>query len=175
MKVKIISLVAAASLFFASCTTSYNSTTDNAAYNVNVPAGIRSDFAIAYPDATNVVWNAYDANSVPIDWELTGWNTLDASDYAVNFNMGGTNYYGWYDSDGNLVGTAYLVSDYTKLPGAVNTLLQDRYGSYTIETVQREMWGSKTAYEIKLKGGDDSKLKLLVDSNGMVLKEKTKQ
>ena len=43
-----------------------------------------------------------------------------------------------------------------------------------IENVQREMWSGKTAYEIKLKKTDDDKVKLLVDSNGMILKQKHK-
>ena len=168
-----MSLVAAAGIFVASCTTSYNTTTDNAAYNVNVPTGIRSSFSIAYPDATNVVWNSYDMNTVPIDWELTGWDVLDASDYAVTFNMGSDQYYAWYDSDGNLVGTAYAITDYTKVPYAVTSMLKEKYKDYTIERIDREIVGSKSAYEVKLTQGD-SKIKLLVDSNGTVLKEKMK-
>jgi hypothetical protein len=174
MKLKIMSLVAAAGLFFASCGTTYQSTSDNAAYNVTVSEGIRSNFYASYPDATNIVWNHYDAAQVPIDWEMTGWTVLDNDDYAVTFNMGGNNYYAWYDSNGNLIGSTYAISDYSKLPYAVNSLLQTNYKDYTIEAVQREMWGSKTAYELKLKGQGDSKIKLLVDSNGTILKEKLK-
>ena len=105
----------AAGLFVASCGTTYTSTSDNAAYNVTVPAGVRTNFAVAYPDATNVVWNAYDATVVPIDWEMSGWTVLDKDDYAVTFNMGSDTYYAWYDTNGNLVGTAYAITDYTKL------------------------------------------------------------
>jgi hypothetical protein len=173
MKLKIISLVAAAGLFLASCSTTYNSTSDNAAYNVNVPTGVRSSFAIAYPDATNVVWNAYDVNTVPIDWELTGWNTLGSDAYAVTFNMGPDQYYGWYDTNGNLIGTAVVVSDYTKMPYAVTNMIHDKYTGYNIDWVGREIVGSKTNYEVKLSQGDN-KVKLLVDSNGNVLKEKAK-
>lgn len=173
MKLKFLSLVAAAGIFFASCGTTYQSTSDNAAYNVNVPTNIRSNFAIAYPDATAVVWNAYDANSVPIDWELTDWNTLGSDAYTVSFNMGSDQYYGWYDANGNLIGTTTIVSDYTKMPYAISTLIRDKYNGYTIDRVDREIAGSKTNYEIKLSQGD-TKVKLLVDSNGNVLKEKTK-
>lgn len=168
-----MSLVAAAGIFVASCTTSYNTTTDNAAYNVTVPAGIRSDFAIAYPDATNVVWNSYDINNVPIDWELTGWDVLDAGDYAVTFNMGDDQYYAWYDSGGDLVGTAYAVTDYSKVPYAVTNMLKDKYRDYTIDRIDTEIVGSKAAYEVKLTRGD-SKMKLLVDANGTILREKMK-
>jgi hypothetical protein len=56
----------------------------------------------------------------------------------------------------------------------VNQMIADKYKGYTIETVQREMHKSQVAYEVKLKGVDDSKIKLLVDSSGNVLKEKLK-
>jgi hypothetical protein len=171
MKLKFLSLVAAAGIFFASCGTTYQSTSDNAAYNVNVPTNIRSSFVIAYPDATAVVWNAYDVNTVPIDWELTGWNTLGSDAYTVSFNMGSDQYYAWYDANGNLIGTTTVVSDYTKMPYAISTLIRDKYNGYTIDRVDREISGSKTNYEIKLSKGD-TKVKLLVDSNGSVLKEK---
>lgn len=173
MKFKILSLVAAAGLFLASCGTTYTSTSDNAAYNVTVPVGIRSDFAIAYPDATNIVWNRYDAATVPIDWEMAGWTVLDANDYVVTFNMGNDAYYGWYDSDGHLVGTSYAITDYTRLPYTINSLLRDKYKDYSIESVQRENFKSQTAYEIKLVQGEN-RVKLLVDANGNVLKEKMK-
>lgn len=168
-----MSLVAAAGLLLASCGTTYTSTSDNAAYNVNVPAGIRTDFIVAYPDAENIVWNRYDATLVPIDWELSGWSVLDADDYVVSFNMGEDTYHAWYDSNGNLVGTAYAITDYSRLPYAVSSLVRDRYRDYAIESVQREMYKNQTAYEVKLKKGD-SKIKLLVDGSGTVLREKLK-
>ena len=173
MKLKIISLVVAAGVFFASCSTSYNTTTDNAAYHVDVPMKIRSGFAIAYPDATNVVWNRYDVNSIPIDWELAEWTALDVDDYAVTFNMGSDQYYAWYDSDGTLIGTAYTITDHTRLPYAVSSMISDKYKGYTIDKIDTEISGSKTAYEIKLTQGE-SKIKLLVDANGNIIKEKTK-
>lgn len=173
MKFKILSLVATAGIFLASCGTTYNTTSDNAAYNVNVPTGVRSSFVISYPDATNVVWNAYDINNVPVDWELTGWNTLGSDAYSVTFDMGGDKYYGWYDANGNLIGTATVVTDYTKMPYVVTNMLHDKYSGYTIDWVGREIVGSKTNYEVKLSQGD-TKVKLLVDSDGNVLKEKTK-
>jgi len=173
MKLKILSLVAATGIFFASCGTTYKSTSDNAAYNVTVPAGVRSNFAIAYPDATSVVWNSYDANNVPIDWELSGWNTLSSNAYSVTFNMGSDQYYGWYDANGNLIGTATVVTDYTKVPYVVTNMIHDKYPGYTIDWIGREISGSKSNYEVKLSQGD-TKTKLLVDSNGNVLKEKAK-
>lgn len=171
MKLKIMSLVAAASLLF-SCGTTYKSTSDNAAYNVTVPTGIRSNFAVQYPDAKNIVWNRFDVNTVPIDWEMTGWTALDAEDYTVGFNMGTDKYYAWYDGNGNtMIGSAFAITDYSQLPYAVNSLVQNSYKGYSIESVQRESWKSQTGYELKLVNGD-SKVKLLVDSNGNILKEK---
>ena len=173
MKFKIMSLVVVAALIISSCGTTRTSTTDNAAYNVDVPQNIRYDFIASYPDAVNVVWNKYDANTVPIDWELTDWTVLDATDYVVTFDQGGTKWYGWYDQDGNLVGTAYAVTDFSRLPYAVNTMLKDKYKDYTIESVQREMKKSQIAYEIHMTSAD-KKIKLLVDANGNILKEKMK-
>src|SRR5215218_2870973 len=49
-----------------------------------------------------------------------------------------------------------------------------KYTRYNIESVQKESWKEQTAYEVKLKN-DMGNVKLLVDSNGNVLKEKTKQ
>lgn len=171
MKVKMMSLVMAAVLFF-SCGTTYTSTSDNAAYNVTVPAGIRSSFAAQYPDAANVVWNNYDVTAVPVDWELVGWTPLDKDDYMVTFNVGSEKYYSWYEADGKWVGSSYVVTDRSRLPYAVKTILQDKYDAYTIESIERKTWGNQTAYELKLKNTDDSTLKLLVDTNGNILKEK---
>lgn len=175
MKLKIMSLVAAIALLATSCGTTYTSTSDNAAYNVNVPIGIRSNFAVAYPDATDVVWNSYNPVTTPIDWELAGWQALDTDDFTVTFNMGNDVYHAFYDSDGTLVGTTYEITDYTRLPYSVHTMLQERYKGFTIHSVQRENVGTRTAYEVKLKNDqDDAKVKLLVDANGNILKEKYK-
>lgn len=170
MKFKMMSLVLATGLFF-SCGTTRTSVSDNAAYNVTVPTTVKSGFAFNYPDATNVVWNKYDVAVVPIDWELTGWNTLGENDFAVTFDQGMNKYYAWYDANGNLIGTTYAVTDYTRLPTAVNMMIQNNYKGYTIDAVQREMWKSNVAYELKLSQGDN-KVKLLVDNNGTVLKQK---
>lgn len=171
MKKAFMSLAAAA-LLYACGTTTYTDTSTNAAYST--PAGIQSTFTAQYPNATNVTWTAYDATTVPIDWELTGWNTLDAGDHMVSFDMEGQRYYAWYDTDGTWVGSTYAVDDHTKLPSAVQTLLSDRYNGYSIVKVHQEMWKDQMAYEIKLKKNDDDKIKLLVDNQGNVLKEKHK-
>lgn len=171
MKPKFLSLVVAA-LFLFSCETTRTSTSTNAA--LTVPVLIETTFTNQYPSATNVVWNNYNINTVPVDWELAGWPAMDPGDYVVQFDMDKERYYAWYDSDGNWIGSAYVISDFKTLPEAVHTTLNTQFSGYTIETVQREFWKDKMAYEIKLKGSGDTKIKLLVDGNGTILKQKTK-
>lgn len=172
MKLKLLSLMAASVLLF-SCSSTRTTTSSNTAFAV--PAIVETSFTNQYAGATNISWNRYDAASVPIDWELTGWPAMDAGDYVVRFDLNNEHYYAWYDSDGNWVGSAYVVSDFKSLPDAVNTTLKNQFPGYTIETVQRELWKDKMAYEIKLKGSGDSKIKLVVDANGTILKQKNKE
>jgi hypothetical protein len=172
MKLQIMSLVVAAGLIFSSCTTTQQSTSDNAAFAV--PVGIQQNFSVQYPDATNVTWGHFDATTVPIDWEMTGWQALDADDYVVTFNMGNDTYYSWYDANGAWVGTTVGITDYTRLPSNIHNMLKEKYADYTIEDVDRETWKDQIAYEIKLKKADDTKAKLLVSGSGVVLKEKLK-
>lgn len=173
MKLQIMSLVVAAGLIFSSCTTTQQSTSDNAAFAV--PVGIQQNFSVQYPDATNVTWGRFDATTVPIDWELSGWQALDADDYVVSFTMGNDTYYSWYDANGAWVGTTVGISDYTRVPSNILNMLKEKYPDYTIEDVDRETWKDQIAYEIKLKKADESKVKLLVSGSGVVLKEKLKE
>ena len=173
MKLSIISLFAAA-VMAASCGTTKTSTNTSAAYGL--PVVIRSNFEASYPDASNVTYTTYDASdlsNMPIDWDLTDWTVLDANDYVVKFNMGKENMYAWYDSDGNWIGSAYLLSNSTLLPSAVSSTLNTTYNGYTIESIQKEMWKSKTAYEIKLSNSVD-RIKVLVSEDGSILKQKAK-
>jgi hypothetical protein len=171
MKLRILSLLAAAAII-TSCSTTKTSTSENAAY-AGMPSTIRLDFERHYPDATNVAWTNFDAAAVPIDWELTDWAVLDNDDYVVRFDMGSDNYYAWYDANGTWIGSAYAVSNTSLLPSAVTTTLNSQYKDYTIESIQKESWKDKTAYELKLANGD-SRVKLLIDSNGTILKQKDK-
>jgi hypothetical protein len=185
MKLKILSLVATVALLVScggskqttstsSTPTTATSTSSNAAYSgVKVPAGVQTSFTTQYPNATNVTWSTYDVTVVPIDWEMTGWPTLDSSAYMVRYTMDNNNYYGWYDTNGNWVGSTYVISDYKSLPAPVNSMLNSQYPGYTISSVQRESWKDHKAYEIKMQNGDN-KVKLVVDDNGNILKQKTK-
>ena len=168
-----MSLIAAVLLLSCGTTTTTTTSSDNTAFSV--PATINTSFTTQYPAATNVTWSAYDVATTPmVDWELAGWQTMDAGDYVVRFDMDGQTYYGWYDDAGTWIGTAHVVSDYKTLPAPVTTTINSQFAGYTIDGVQREFWKDKVAYEVKLKKNDDDKVKLLVDANGTVLKQKNK-
>jgi len=157
------------------CSTPYKATdTTTGTTTVTVPAGTQTAFTTQYPTATNAVWSSYDTVSVaPIDWEMAGWTTMDADDYLVRFDMDNENYYAWYDSDGNWIGSAYVMKDPTQLPAPVNTAVTNKYAGYSISGVNREFQKDRIAYEIEMKK-DDSKVKLLVDADGNIIKEKMK-
>jgi hypothetical protein len=171
MKNTFFSLIAASTLLFACGTTSYTSTSDNAAYTT--PAELQTSFSTQYPNAANTSWSAYNETAVPIDLELNGWGPIDSRGHMVAFDMDGERYYAWYDANNTWVGSTFTVKDHTKLPTAVQDLIRNKYANYTIEKVDQEMWKDQVAYEVKLKN-DNSKVKLLVDNNGTVLKEKMK-
>jgi uncharacterized membrane protein YkoI len=155
-------------------TTDAGATTTTTTTTVTVPEGTRTAFKTQYPTATNVVWTNYDTKAeVPIDWEMAGWTTLDANDYVVRFDMDNEGYYTWYDSDGNWIGSAYVMKDVSQLPEAVTKVINEKYAGYTIKTVNREFQKDKMAYEVELTK-TDGKAKILVDANGTIIKEKVK-
>ena len=174
MKLKLMSLLAVLILLLSCGTTTTTTTTsNNAAFSV--PATITTSFTTQYPTATNVTWTAYDMSAAPIvDWEFLGWQTMDANDYVVRFDMDGQNYYGWYDDSGNWIGTAYVINAYNTLPAAVANALNTKFPGYSFESAQREFWKDQMAYEVKLKKTDDDKVKVLMDANGNILKQKNK-
>ena len=141
---------------------------------VVAPDGTVTAFNTQYPNATNAVWTRYDAAVVPIDWELAGWTALDNNDYLVRFDMDNENYYAWYDDTGEWVGTAYVIKDVKTLPEAVTKAVNTKYPTHTISTVNREFQKDRMLYEVETKGSDGAKMKLLVDGNGTIVKEKVK-
>jgi hypothetical protein len=182
MKLTFLSCIAAMALL-VSCETSRTATTsttpttttstaDNAAFGA--PTGMQTTFSTQYPNASAVTWSRYDAAATPIDWELTDWPALTTNDYVVTFNMGNDRYYAWYTANGQWVGTAHAVTDHNTLPEGVRNVLNTQFTGYKIDKIERELWKDRLAYEIKLKRGDDDKVKLLIDSNGTILKQKLK-
>ena len=171
MKVRDL-LAVAAIVVFAACETPYRATDSSG--TVVVSSGTQKAFYDQYPNATNVVWSSYDPNVVILnDWELAEYQSLDASDYAVTFDMDNERHYAWYDSDGNWVGSAYVVRDYTTLPAAMHSTISAQFPSYAIKSVNREYKRDRVCYEVVLKR-DDSKVVLLMDNNGNIIKQKSK-
>ena len=170
---KIRNLIAGSAIvLLAACGTPYRAT--DVSGNVVVTSSMRNAFNDQYPGATNVVWSSYDPSVVILnDWELAEYNTLDASDYAVAFDMDNERYYAWYDRNGNWIGSAYAVRDYTTLPSAVHATIRSQFPSYTIKSVNREYKRDRICYEVVLRR-DDSKVVVLVDNEGNILKQRTK-
>lgn len=150
-----------------------NATSAGTAGAFAVPPSHQSAFSTRYPGASNVQWSRYNSTDVPIDWELTDWTKLDNDDYVVRYHIGTDPYYSWYDSDGNWVGTSVAMKNTSGLPAAINTMLASKYKGYTISSANTEYWKDRTAYEIEMSNAT-TKVKLLVDANGNVIKEKTK-
>jgi hypothetical protein len=170
MKLKMLMPIAALAALVACGPSSYRATNSNL---VVVPDNTRNAFTVQYPGATNVVWSSYDASVAPIvDWDLSGWPALDNSDYVVQFDVDNQPYYAWYDEDGNWIGSAYVMSTST-LPASIQSTLNTQFGGYSVVSLNREMAKGRDAYQIELKG-NNNKVKLLVDSNGNILKQKTK-
>ena len=165
-------LAVAAIILFAACETPYRAT--DVSGTVVISSATQRDFSDRYPNAANVVWTSYDPKVVILnDWELAEYGNLDAGDYAVTFDMDNDRYYAWYDRNGNWVGTAYIVKDYTSLPSAIHATLKSQFPGYTIKSANREYKRDRVCYEVVLRNGD-SKVVLLVDNNGNILKQKTK-
>ena len=169
MKLKTFIAVAAI-VFFAACSSTYRATDTG----VVISSDATRAFDLQYPTATNVVWSTYDPNVVILnDWDLAGWSTIDENDYVAKFDMDGEKYYAWYDSNGDWIGSAYVVSDYTTLPDMVRSQIKAKYPGYTISSVNKEFHKDRIAYEIVLKD-DNTKQVVLMDLNGVVLKSKMK-
>ena len=169
MKLKTFIAVAVIGLFTA-CSSTYRATDSG----VVISTDATKAFHMQYPGATNVVWSSYDPNVVILnDWDLAGWTVIDADDYAVKFDMDGDKYYVWYDTNGEWIGSAIVVSDYTTLPNMVRDAINTKYPGYTISSVNKEFHKDRIAYEVVLKDGDTKQV-ALIDLNGVVLKSKIK-
>lgn len=169
MKLKTFIAVAVIGLFTA-CSSTYRATDTGIVISTNASRA----FDLQYPTATNVVWTSYDPNIVILnDWDLAGWTVIDADDYVVQFDMDNEKYYAWYDTNGEWIGTAYVVNDFTTLPDMVRSAIDTKYPGYTISKVNKEFHKDRIAYEVVLKDGDTKQV-VLMDLNGVVLKSKMK-
>jgi len=169
MKLKTLIAVAVITLFTA-CSSTYRATDTGVVISTDASRA----FDLQYPTATNVVWSSYDPNIMILnDWDLAGWTVIDADDYVAQFDMDNEKYYAWYDTNGEWIGTAYVVNDFTTLPAMVRSTIDTKYPGYTISKVNKEFHKDRIAYEIVLKDGDTKQV-VLMDLNGVVLKSKMK-
>jgi hypothetical protein len=155
-------------------TASASAEADNTSVNtrpVEVSPAVRTSFETKYPNASDVTWTYYDEPYTVIDWELAGWPALDQNDYMVEYDWNGSDYYSWYDQDGNWIGTTTVVTDHSSLPSAVNNTLKNQFNGYTIMNVDKEMDKNREAYEVDLEKGTD-KMTVLVAADGTVIKKK---
>lgn len=171
MKLRLIIFVALLAVVLSCGTTTNTSTSDYAAFGA--PAKIQTSFSGQYPAANNIIWSRYNPNTQAIlDWEFAGWPAMDADDYTARFTLDTFNYHAWYDAGGDWIGSAYIIKGMKSLPDAVNSTIKAQFGSYSFDSAVRQFWKNEEAYEIKLKNGDANKLKLLLDENGNILKQK---
>jgi len=136
----------------------------------NPPDHVVVAFKEKYPTATNVTWSAYQPYD-RINWEWTGWPSMDTSYYAVNYTVDNKKLWGWWDRNKNWIGTTSTIEDSTMLPDAVKNTLKKSYSGYRITSIDEEMDKNRTAYEIKLEKGT-AHVRILVDKNGKILKKK---
>jgi hypothetical protein len=169
MKLKILLAVVAIALFTA-CSSTYRATDSGVVISTDATRA----FELQYPSATNVVWDKYDPNIMVLnDWEMAGWTVIDADDYVVTFDMDNDKYYAWYDRNGEWIGSAVVVNDYTTLPNAVRDAINTKYPGYVISSVNKQFHKDRVSYEVVLKDGDTKQV-ALIDLNGVVLKSKMK-
>jgi hypothetical protein len=138
----------------------------------NPPDNTRVAFQTKYPNATDVSWSAYKPYE-RINWEWTGWPSMDTTYYAVNYKVDNRNFWSWWDRNNNWIGSSSVVEDSTMLPDPVKKTLKKSYSDYKITSIDEENDKNRTVYEIKLEKGD-AYAKILIDKNGKILKKDTK-
>jgi uncharacterized membrane protein YkoI len=87
--------------------------------------------------------------------------------------MDGTDYWAWYTSNGEWVGTVSTIN-VANVPSPVNQTLQNQFNGYNVVSVDKENDKRRTAYEVQMEKGED-KMKVLIDENGTILKKKGKE
>jgi hypothetical protein len=136
----------------------------------NPPDNVRTAFQTKYPNASNVTWSPYKPYD-RINWEWTGWPSMDTSYYAVNYTVDNRTHWGWWDRNMNWIGSSSTIEDSMMLPDAVKNTLKKSYAGYRITSIDEEVDKNRTAYEIKLEKGT-ARSRILVDKNGKILKKK---
>jgi len=174
----------AGTLLLAACgdnstETTYNEKTTEASPTTNTiptpeynpPDNVRTAFQTKYPSASDVSWSAYKPYE-RINWEWTGWPSMDSSYYVVNYKMDNRSFWSWWDRNNNWIGSSSVVEDSTMLPDPVKKTIKSNYAGYKITSMDEENDKNRIAYEIKLEKGD-ARARILVDKNGKILKKDT--
>ena len=138
----------------------------------NPPDNLRTSFQTKYPSASNVTWSPYKPYD-RINWEWTGWPSMDTSYYAVNYTVDNKPHMSWWDKVGSWIGSSSVLEDSAMLPDPVKKTLKNNYTGYRITSIDEENDKNRTLYEIKLEKGD-AHARVLVDKNGKILKKDTK-
>ena len=183
---KNLMMVMAGTFLFAACgdntDTAYNEKTTEISPTTNTvptetpqynaPDNVRTAFQTKYPTATDVSWSAYKPYE-RINWEWTGWPSMDTTYYAVNYTIDKRQHMSWWDKIGSWIGSTSTVEDSSLLPDPVKKTLKNNYTGYRITSIDEENDKDRIAYEIKLEKGD-ARARILVDKNGRILKKDTK-
>ena len=148
-------------------------TTPETSTQYNPPDNVRTAFQTKYPNATGVSWSAYRQPYDRINWDWTGWPTMDTNYYAVNYKNENRSFWSWWDRNNNWIGSTSVLEDSTMLPDPVKKTIKNSYAGYKITSIDEENDKNRTAYEIKLEKGD-ARARILVDQNGKILKKDTK-
>ena len=138
----------------------------------NAPDNVRTAFQTKYPNASNVTWSPYKPYD-RINWEWTGWPSMDTSYYAVNYTVDNKPHMSWWDKIGSWIGSTSVLEDSAMLPDPVKKTLKNNYTGYKITSIDEENDKNRTVYEIKLEKGD-AHARILVDKNGKILKKDAK-
>jgi hypothetical protein len=138
----------------------------------NAPDNVRVAFQNKYPTASDVTWSPYKMYD-RINWEWTGWPSMDTSYYAVNYTAENRKHISFWDKLGKWIGTSSTIEDSTMLPDPVKKTVSNNYKGYRITSIDEENDKNKTVYEIKLEKGD-AHARILVDKNGKILRKDTK-
>ena len=143
---------------------------------VEASPSVQTSFTAKYPAATDVEWTKFDEAVQPVDfdWDLTDWALPDTTIYTAAYTIDTTDYWSWYTPSGNWIGTVSTIPNNSNLPDAVNQTLQTQFDGYTVTSITKENDKNRTAYEIKMRKGDD-KMKALIDENGTLMKKKGKE
>ena len=95
---------------------------------------MRTAFQTRYPAATDVTWSPYKQYD-RINWEWTGWPSMDTTYYAVNYTVDNRKHWGWWDRNMTWIGSTSTIEDSTMLPDPVKKTLQKSYSGYRTNTM----------------------------------------